>query len=89
MINDTFHDRMYRRFGLIIRPKLFESYPSRRDREAGITTNTTNVKFNCTRVLEHSWPLENQMLLARLKQYEPLFDHKASTTIVRGERKKL
>jgi predicted acetyltransferase len=26
VINDTFHDRLYRRFGLIIKPKVTESF---------------------------------------------------------------
>eukprot|EP00347_Sterkiella_histriomuscorum_P004404 403360589 len=69
VINDTFSDRQFRKFGLIVKPKQL-TYQNNNGNNYGQEEGAKNFRLNCTKVMEHSWQIENQMILSRLKLYE-------------------
>lgn len=90
VINDTFLDRQYRKFGLILKPKVEARMYRNNDGDFHNKGPSHSVKLSCVRVMEHSWATENQMLLSRLKLYEPLFEHQPHQRAHNpGARKKL
>ena len=71
VINDTYSDRVYRHFAMLVRVRPKPAYQQNLDKDLK-TGDTSNYQMFCSKVLDHSWKIENQILTQRLDTYKKL-----------------
>ena len=63
VINDTYADRCYLPFAMLVRVRVKPSYNNERNPDGSIKYE---YQFFCSKVLEHSYKIENEILVSRL-----------------------
>ena len=72
VINDAYTDRAYQPFAMLIRVRQKTAY-QKENSEGG---PMTSIQMFCSKVLDHSYNIENEILLSRLRAYKNIMAYR-------------
>ena len=64
---EAYNSRVYKQFGMLVRVKAKTNYVQNLNRNEDM--HSGNFQFFCSKVLDHSYQIENEILLSKLAKY--------------------